>query len=392
MKFNIFVVLIHIIGWILFLSLPVIFLGGDSNNINFQTFFFSAPYLAYILIYGGIFYLHNYVLFPLVYLHGHKLFYFIILLLLGMGVLIIKPFDNVMKLRRDNFSVPAPPVDGPFQSDGRPENIPHYPPPGGQDARPDRFHPPGNRHPPLPGGNDFFNPPFNSHPDIIAFFLYLLFITMGVLIEGSRKLQRTQQQLLRTESEKSKAELTFLKAQINPHFIFNTLNNIYSLAESGEKETPEAILKLSGIMRYIVDDTNDMFVPLANEIECINDYIYLQRLRLGQYTHLQYVLEGSPGNQRIAPLLLISFIENVFNYGISNREYSPVAIHLEIQHDTLVFTTENNIFRDGSATGSGLGISNTRKRLDLMYAGKYQLDIRTEDNIFKVRLVLKLTE
>ncbi|ANI87875.1 hypothetical protein A9P82_00185 [Arachidicoccus ginsenosidimutans] len=359
------------------MSLPIIFLGAGRNDINItiQTFLLGAAYWMYVLLYGSIFYLHNYLLFPRLYLGTHKIFYFLILILLGIAILVIKPFDAIMDLRENSNNqtriITSPYTPPPMlpQNDMR-QNIRHK----------------------LPRDSNFQNRPFNKrHQDIVGFVLYLLLIALGALIEGSKKLRNTQQQLLQTEAEKSKAELIFLKAQINPHFIFNTLNNIYSLAASESKETSEAILKLSGIMRYITDNTENTFVLFTDEIQCIDDYIYLQRLRLGKNAALNYTVSGNTEGKKIAPLILISFIENVFKYGISKHQHSPVKIDIAINNHTLTFNSENKIFRN-NAEGTGLGIANTKKRLDLMYTEKYTLNIDKENNLFKVTLILKLNE
>lgn len=376
---NIFNVLTHVIGWLLFLLLPVFFLSTDNNN-NIQTFLFGAPYWIYVFIYGSIFYLHNYVLLPRLYFGGHRAVYFLLLALFGIAILIIKPFDNVVNITRYELNTVIP---GPFH-----DNIGNRPPQ--QDLLPHIGMLPPKANPGRFPRGSIVDRPFRGHPDVVAFILYMFIIVSGVLMGETQKLRKMQQQLLQTEAEKSKAELTFLKAQINPHFLFNTLNNIYSLAASQHKGAPEAILKLSGIMHYIMDSTENVYVPLSEEIECIDNYIYLQRLRQGQTTRLDYTCNGYTADKKIAPLILISFIENVFKYGISKHELSPIEINITVNGGTLTFISENKIFRNESASGKGLGISNTRKRLELMYAGKYNLDISRKNNRFNVRLIVNL--
>lgn len=382
---NIFNVLTHAIGWLLFLSLPVFLLSAERDNSDIQTFLFSVPYWIYVFIYGSIFYLHNYVLLPWLYFGGHRALYFLLLALFGIAILIMKPFDNVVNIMRHEANTDAP---VPFHDNisNRPE--PHLPPQYGQPSRIGML-PPNANPGPFPVGS-IADRRFRRHPDIVAFVLYMFIIVSGVLMGETQKLRKTQQQLLQTEAEKSKAELTFLKAQINPHFLFNTLNNIYSLAASQHKGAPEAILKLSGIMHYIMDSTENVYVPLSEEIECIDNYIYLQRLRQGQTTRLDYTCSGDTAGKKIAPLILISFIENIFKYGISKHELSPVEIGITVNGGTLTFISENKIFRNESAAGKGLGISNTRKRLELMYAGKHNLEIFKKNDRFNVQLILNL--
>lgn len=188
------------------------------------------------------------------------------------------------------------------------------------------------------------------------------------------------------------SELAWLKAQINPHFLFNALNSLYVLSIKQSPQTPEAILQLSEMMRYITAEANTASVPIAKELAYINNYIAIQRLRLAPTVDLQYIVTGNPQGKEIAPLILISFIENAFKYGISTTEDSPIVISIAIEEDKLRFHTYNKVFHRNKAlvVGAGIGINNTKKRLQLLYAGKHQLTIAPAASEYRVDLTLQL--
>lgn len=188
------------------------------------------------------------------------------------------------------------------------------------------------------------------------------------------------------------SELAWLKAQINPHFLFNALNSLYVLSIKQSPKTPDAILQLSEMMRYITAEANMASVPIEKELTYIHNYIAIQRLRLAPTVDLQYTVTGNPQGKEIAPLILISFIENAFKYGISTTEDSPIVISIVIEEDKLRFHTYNKVFHRNKAlvVGAGIGINNTKKRLQLLYAGKYQLTITPAASEYRVDLTLQL--
>jgi LytS/YehU family sensor histidine kinase len=200
----------------------------------------------------------------------------------------------------------------------------------------------------------------------------------------------SEQRMVKAESEKVSAELSFLKAQINPHFLFNTLNNIYMLSVMSSEHTSESIMKLSNIMRYVTDDVMQDFVPLSNELKCISDYIDLQKLRLGKQTTLDFKITGKVNNQQIAPLIMMSFIENTFKYGISKKEKSTILINIAVGEKTVSFHSENSIFNRQNTERSGIGLANTKQRLQLLYPRKHILRIDDSDGIFRVDLTLNV--
>ncbi len=270
-------------------------------------------------------------------------------------------------------------------------------PPDNELARPNPGPPPFNdfRGPPpvKPPGEEPPGPPMNARDlqkiDVISIFLYITILAMSMAIQIRLRLRATEQRALQAEADKANAELSFLKAQINPHFLFNTLNNIYSLAASKSDNTPESILKLSNIMRYVTDDVQEEFVPLENEVEFISDYIDLQRMRLGDKMNVSFIVSGKITGKKIAPLILMTFIENVFKYGISNREPSVIDIQLTADDKVIRFYCSNKLYEtQRNIESTGIGIENTRQRLEHLYAEKYELLIDKANDRFTVQLVL----
>src|SRR5665213_2644125 len=143
------------------------------------------------------------------------------------------------------------------------------------------------------------------------------------------------------EIQRLSAELAFLKSQINPHFLFNSLNSIYSLAYQRSETTPEAILKLSEIMRYMLYECNDNRVELSKELQYVQNYIDLQKIRFGKKAFIDYKIEGKVTNQQIVPLILIAFVENAFKHGLANTQQTPISMLIEVDDDHLRFFIQN---------------------------------------------------
>jgi len=218
-------------------------------------------------------------------------------------------------------------------------------------------------------------------------FLFAAVVLFSVLL-------RIRGRLLHTEQARYNAELTSLKDQINPHFLFNTLNGIYALAVRDKSSaTATSILKLSGLMRYVVTETGNGFVSLEKEITYINDYIELQKMRLDKRVQLSYGVTGSIADQKIAPLTLIPFIENAFKHGVNPDEDSSINILIEIKKDQLKLTVENNKVKVvlNAFEKSGKGIQNTKSRLQLLYPSKYFLILNEDENHFRMQLTIHLT-
>jgi len=192
------------------------------------------------------------------------------------------------------------------------------------------------------------------------------------------------------ENQRLIAELAFLKSQINPHFLFNSLNSIYSLAYQRSATTPEAILKLSEIMRYMLYDCNDNKVDLAKELQYLQNYIDLQKIRFSDKAYIDYKVEGKVVAQQIVPLLLIAFIENAFKHGVANNPLTPIRLLIDVDDEHLHFYMQNKKHTNNRDASGGIGLNNVKRRLNLLYPNKYNLDIRDEADTYTVELSLVL--
>jgi len=222
--------------------------------------------------------------------------------------------------------------------------------------------------------------------------LFLVFISLGLkVLERQSKIEKIQEEL---EREKLNSELAFLKNQISPHFFFNTLNNIYSLVSISPEESQNAILRLSKLMRYLLYESEQGNTMLSQEIDFINNYIDLMKLRTSDKVSLNIRLPENFDDRTIAPLLFVPFIENAFKHGISNREKSFIDISMEINGDSLIFRCSNSIHagRDIETTGNkgGIGLENVKKRLGLLFPAKHNLKISKSQNQFDVHLEIIL--
>ncbi|MBK6995092.1 MAG: histidine kinase [Lewinellaceae bacterium] len=195
----------------------------------------------------------------------------------------------------------------------------------------------------------------------------------------------------RRESENAhlNAELNQLKSQLNPHFLFNTLHGIYTLALAKDDAAPSAVLKLSHLLRYVTAETGEDFVPLEHDLEHLQHFVSLHQMRLTDQTPVNFTVDGNPYGYKIAPLMLLPFVENAFKFGSSTRDLSPIDIGLKIKDKTLEFTCKNLIKNTGQDS-TGIGITNTRRRLELLYPDRYSLEITENEGIFSVYLFIEV--
>jgi two-component system, LytTR family, sensor kinase len=190
-------------------------------------------------------------------------------------------------------------------------------------------------------------------------------------------------------NEKLTAELAFLRSQINPHFLFNCLNNIYSLAYQKSDHTAEAVMKLSEIMRYMLYESNDSRVELSKEIRYLENFIELQKLRFKGSTYVELSVAGVESHLQIVPLVLIPFVENAFKHGDSADPDNPIRIRISVTGDELQFSITNRVSSQNKDETGGIGLVNVQRRLDLLYPGKYHLNI-SRNGIYSAQLSLIL--
>lgn len=221
-------------------------------------------------------------------------------------------------------------------------------------------------------------------------FFFLVVTGFSLAIELTFELFRQMLSRQALEVEKNKAELALYKAQINPHFLFNTLNTLYALTLSKSNRAESAFVKFSNILRYMYAQTDRELIPLSDEWEYIRQYIDLQRLRLNAHTQVELTGEIDDARASVPPMLFITFVENAFKYGISSETDCAVRIGLRLRDGVLDFTTENTVMRQREEAAPGIGIENCRKRLQLLFPGRFDLQTTEREGVFRVRLTICL--
>ena len=217
----------------------------------------------------------------------------------------------------------------------------------------------------------------------------LVFFTIVRHVYNYRNLKLNAQQL---RIEKQQAELNYLKSQTNPHFLFNTLNNIYSLARDGSKLAPEAIMRLSKILRFMLYETSGNYISIEKELKIIQDYLELEKLRYDESLRINYNHDVEDLKQAVPPLLLIPLVENAFKHGASETRRKPfVDIHLSVKNRQLSFLVKNSIEAASSVTiHENLGLGNLRRQLELLYTN-YDLKVVQEESTFLAHLQIDLS-
>lgn len=221
-------------------------------------------------------------------------------------------------------------------------------------------------------------------------FFFLIVTGFSLAIELTFELFRQILSRQAIETEKNKAELSLYKAQINPHFLFNTLNTLYALVLSGSDKTESAFVKFSGILRYMYTQNESELIPAEDELAYIRQYVDLQSLRLNHHTRVTLDIKASSPKILIPPMIFITFVENAFKYGTSSDQDCAIHIRIEITEASILLETLNSVMRKPEQNSTGIGIRNCRKRLDLLYPDMYELEYGENDKMYRVRLKIKL--
>ncbi len=230
--------------------------------------------------------------------------------------------------------------------------------------------------------------PIAERKAVSKLFMPFMLVAIIVLAQSTIRLFNERKQI---RQEKLEAELAMLKSQINPHFFFNSLNSIYHLTLTNDERAPQAVIRLSDMMRYVLTDARAERVSVNQEIEYINQYIELQRSRIPKFTKIDYRVSLDDNDVKIAPLLLISFIENAFKYGISSNFESIIQVHISLQNSSLNLFVKNEIHNNLQNTyGTASGIINVKKRLEGIYPKNYSLEINQAENQYIVSLCINL--
>lgn len=244
---------------------------------------------------------------------------------------------------------------------------------------------------PLPESDSPLTLKFRKHLRAQTVWFFFLIVTgFSLSLELSSELFRQILRRQEIEAEKNKAELALYKAQINPHFLFNTLNTLYGLVLTRSEHTESAFVKFSNILRYMYAQATTETIALSSEIDYIRQYIDLQSLRLNRHTQVVFESHADNPSIQVPPLILITFVENAFKYGASPERDCTVLIRVNAENGLLLFETENAVMRTKTENAPGIGIENCRKRLELLYPGRFALETSEKEGIFRTRLTIRL--
>jgi sensor histidine kinase YesM len=332
-------VLIHILGWVM-LGIVLLLLSPLSWRVDIPVqFWWKQIFLGSLLFI--VFYSNLLMLVPKFLLEG-KLYMYLLILFIGL----IFFFGLIIYF----------------------ENIIHLPEIMHQTFKPDK--------PYKPSGRWVFG-------DVFHLMLFLLSLGISTSVASVQKWQKDDAIRKEVDRQRINTELSYLKAQINPHFFFNTLNNIYALTNLDVKKAQEALLKLSRMMRYVLYENQKDETLLSKEINFINNYIELMKMRLTPNVKLNIQVDEPKEDLVIAPMLLLPFLENCFKHGVSSQKESEILIKLEVMGETLFFETRNHIFPlhpdSPEAQENGIGLVNTKRRLSLLYPEKHRLKFGIDD-------------
>ena len=240
----------------------------------------------------------------------------------------------------------------------------------------------------FPSGNTSFSIPIFQH-----FINLFFFVVITSSFKFYREFVKKQELLIKSENEQLKTELSLLKAQVNPHFLFNTLNNLYGLIlQKNTEQAAEITLKLSDLMRYVLESSKTEKVSLQKEVKFLEDYLALEKIRLAQQAVIRLEVSGIEKKVLVAPLLFIPLVENAFKHGLQTLSKDSFAhFSLSIQGNELYFEAHNSVGKTiENQAKSGTGLDNLRKRLALIYPTKHFLEIEEKENSFKVTLQISL--
>jgi two-component system, LytTR family, sensor kinase len=369
-------VMLHIAAWVFLLGLPLYNISRWDVPRNFIRFYYLNT-----LLYGFLFYVNYLVLAPRLFFNSIRIKYYVSVVVLAIGVFIIS--DNVNK----SFFKDMPKRDKPEQIQPRANDVPAM----------ENHDPAGNIAKEMPPRKDRaihrpFGPPFHVYNYIFTAIVITVFALGLRVLERHSEIEKKQKEL---EKEMLNSELAFLKNQISPHFFFNTLNNIYSLISINTEDSQKAVLTLSRMMRYLLYDSEKGETKLSSEINFMNNYIDLMKLRMSDKVKLSVSFPEVYEDVSLPPLLFISLIENAFKHGISYREKSFIDIGMEVSPEAITFKCNNSVVKpvdEQPNNNSGIGLENLKKRLKLLFPNRHLIEIGCTESVFRILVKLYIAK
>lgn len=351
-------VILIVFVWVLLIAAPLFF--RQERSIETQQISNLAKTIVPLFV---IFLINRFLLVPHLLFKKKNISYFLsVAILVGAITLILFAFDGQKHLPQGG----PPPIGLEHDSQFPGQMPPHMGPQ------------------PAPNRGERPMPPFLN---LLIFSILLVGFDTGLM--SAFKLEKAEKDRANLEKQNTETQLAFLKNQISPHFFMNTLNNIHALIDIDHARAQDAIIQLSRLMSYMLYESEAQKVALSKEIEVLKSYIELMKMRI-KNVDLQLKLPDLLPKVNIAPLLSIAFIENAFKYGISNSKPSFIHITIDADDHLFRFYATNSVHKKDDKKEGGIGIENTKKRLDLIYENNYKLDIRENDTTFEVDLKINL--
>jgi len=358
-------VILHILAWIILFIFPSYILYIESGNDQV----FLDRTIIQVLLFIAVFYTNYLWLAPRLFIKRRKLLYFFA----AVSLVVASTAMNEISFKNIENREP----------DGRldPLMLPPFKPTPGVQVLPKEAHPETRKRPP-------------RNWSMYNFLMTTVFISgLGMGLSISDKFRKNEKMRKESEKQKLSTELAFLKNQINPHFFFNTLNNIYSLVQTNVDDGQKAILQLSKLMRYLLYETEKGDKMLSQEIDFMRTYIELMRLRISEKVELTIRFPEGYHDVTLPPLLFLPFIENAFKHGISYRRPSFVNVMLNVDGGKIVFECSNSIGNKGEdllRSDYGIGLENVKKRLALLFPGHHELKIEETESAFSIVLQIDI--
>jgi len=389
---------IYLIIWAIVILMPVL----NYDYMHFRIFRWTIVYHSWIKMCPFIllFLLNNYFLFPLLVRKYHKWMYYVLTLL----TIVCLMFVSFHVLMKDHVSPELMDMRRLYHQDfdqqEKDQRLWRF---GRQEIDNQSLHPLSDMDERFPkrGGMDKFNEfrdepsPrgfWEPHPLFVPFWgnamLALLILGCNIAVKLLFKSVRDERQLKEMEKENLRTQLVNLKDQINPHFFMNTLNNIHALIDVDTEQAKEVLIELSKLMRYVLYESNSEKLPLKRELDFLRSYVALMSIRYTDELDLKLDIPEDVPDVLIPPMLSVSFVENAFKHGVSYQHPSFIHISIKPGVDNVYFSVLNSCFKETVKEEGGIGIENTRKRLDLIYKENYSLDIVKKDNQFSVILII----
>ena len=377
--------IIYLVVWGILFAAPLLSLYIRTVNDTNIMFDWSEVFIVWrkFAVYLVLFLIHNFLLAPLL-VHQHRRVLYFSIVTAVMAAFITYQCVTRPDIRKDESMrhIP-PPMEQPNQP---PPSIDNQPPPLFDNQRPPEF---DNHHPPKLHRE--MPPPVLWERDIMSIVVLILMFGANLGMKLYFRSRKDQKKLLELEKKSLEHQLEYLRYQINPHFFMNTLNNIHALVDIDPAKAQETILELSKMMRFVLYEGDKQGVSLTREFEFIRTYIKLMRLRYSDKVKITIDLPTEAPDKNIPPLMLISFVENAFKHGISYQHESFIDVKVEVEQEHLHFLCSNSKADKPNKEKGGVGLTNVKQRLNLLYDNRYTLNIQDTQNIYTVELILPLS-